>query len=53
MGKYEVKLTEKTVKDVSRYLEHGDKASFIKVQYLLDELADHPKTGTGKPEELR
>ena len=53
MGRYEVKLTEKAVKDISEYLKHGDKVSYSKVQSLLDELADHPKTGTGKPEELK
>ena len=53
MGRYKVELTEKAVEDISGYLKHGDKASFAKVQLLLDELSDHPKTGTGKPEELK
>ena len=38
MGKYKIKLTEKAVNDISQYLKHGDKASFSKVQVLLDEL---------------
>lgn len=53
MGKYKINLTEKAVNDISQYLKHGDKASFSKVQVLLNELAEHPEIGTGKPEELK
>ena len=53
MGKYKVELTQTAVEEISDYLKHGDKVSFNKVQSLLDELSAHPRTGTGKPEELK
>lgn len=53
MGKYKIELTKTAVEDISDYLKHGDNVSFNKIQSLLDELSLHPRTGTGKPEELK
>lgn len=53
MGQYKIELTETAVEDISNYLKHGDKVSFNKIQSLIDELSMHPRTGTGKPEELK
>jgi len=53
MGQYKIELTETAVEDISNYLKHGDKVSFYKIQSLIDELSMHPRTGTGKPEELK
>ena len=53
MGQYKIELTETAVEDISNYLKHGDNVSFNKIQSLIDELSMHPRTGTGKPEELK
>ena len=34
-------------------LKRSEPSAFKKVLQLLDELAEHPKTGTGHPEQLK
>ena len=49
---YNLDFTEKAKSDMQR-LMHEDAKAFQKLGKLLEELMDHPKTGTGKPEPLR
>jgi toxin YoeB len=50
---YRIKFTKKADKDIAFYAKTGDKAILKKIQKLLDELIEHPTTGTGHPEQLR
>ena len=53
MGKFRVKITENAAKDIEKHYKSGDKASIKKIEIILVELAEHPYSGTGKPEQLK
>ena len=48
----ELKFTPEAKKDRDWWKQHGDDATKRKIQRILTELEDHPRTGTGKPELL-
>lgn len=50
---YTIKFTKKADKDIIFHVKSGDKAILKKIQLLLEELSEHPTTGTGHPEQLR
>lgn len=50
--KYGITYSKKALEDIDSYNKTGDKASAKKVLQLIDELCEHPYTGTGKPEPL-
>lgn len=39
--------------DIERHKRAGNKNLLAKIDTLLDELEEHPRTGTGKPERLK
>lgn len=49
---YKVKYSEKSVKDINK-LRKSEPQAYKKVFRLVEELQQHPKTGTGKPEQLK
>ena len=49
---YHIDYTEKAMEGLIRLRDHEPKA-YAKVQRLINELKEHPKTGTGKPEQLK
>ncbi len=49
---YVIDYTE-TAKEHIRLLRQNEPAAYKKVTQLLLELVDHPKTGTGHPEQLK
>lgn len=51
--KFEIILTEIAKSDIEKLEKSGDKISLKKLYFLLEELENHPKSGTGKPELLR
>ena len=51
--KYTLRLTPEAVKDIKRHKKSGDKKLLEKIKVLLEELRDHPRTGTGQPEKLK
>ena len=53
MKKYVVDYTDKAKNDIATLKESGNKSSTQKLNRLLKELIEHPKTGTGKPEYLK
>ncbi|WP_396191980.1 Txe/YoeB family addiction module toxin [Flavobacterium sp.] len=53
MGKYQVIIKATAEKDLSKHKKSGDKASIKKIFKILNELKEHPYTGTGNPEELK
>ncbi len=50
---YHLDFTDKAKEDIAFLKKTGNKAILNKLQSLLNELADHPFTGTGKPEALK
>ena len=49
---YKIVIKEQAEYDLLRLAKEEPKA-FLKAQSLIDELREHPKTGTGHPEPLR
>lgn len=50
---YHLDFTEKAIEDIAAHKKANNKAVLKKLLTLLEELAEHPFTGTGKPEPLR
>ena len=48
----ELKFTTQAKEDLDWWKHNGDEASKRKIQRMLSELEEHPRTGTGKPEQL-
>ena len=51
MKKYELKFLPEFERDKEKLIKSGDIQVLKKLATLLRELADHPTTGTGKPEQ--
>ena len=49
---YTLEFEEQALKDIQA-LKKSEKTVYNKLLKLLDELSEHPKTGTGKPEVLK
>lgn len=49
---YTIRYTEQATKHLLR-LRASEPKAYAKVQVLLTELAEHPRTGTGHPDPLR
>ena len=50
---YHLDFTDKAKEDIAFHKKSGNKATQKKLLTLLEELAEHPLTGTGKPEPLK
>ena len=50
---FHLDFTDKAEEDISANQKAGNKIVLNKLLRLLEELAEHPFTGTGKPELLR
>jgi len=50
---YHLDFTDKAKEDIDLHKKSGNKAVLNKLLTLLDELTEHPFTGTGKPEPLK
>lgn len=50
---YHLDFTDKAKADITAHKKTGNKAVLNKLLKLLEELAEHPFTGTGKPEALK
>jgi toxin YoeB len=53
MGKYQVIIKATAEKDLSKHKKSGDLASIKKILKILNELKDHPYSGSGNPEPLK
>ena len=51
--KYEIELSPRAFNDIAFHKKSGDKGILKKIDSLIDELREHPRTGTGKPELLK
>jgi len=50
---FSIELTPESEADIEKHKKSGDKKVLIKIDKLLNELREHPTTGTGKPELLK
>lgn len=53
MEKYSVALSPRAKEELKSVHKSGNKAAIKKIETLIRELAEHPQTGTGKPEQLK
>ena len=53
MGKFRVEVTTETQTHISKHLKSGNQASIKKIAKILEELAENPFEGVGKPEALK
>ena len=51
--KYKIQFTPDANNDIKMFEKAGNKLVLKKINSLLLELSEHPKTGTGKPEQLK
>lgn len=50
---YTLEFSKTALKDLEKHKKAGDRATLRKIQQLLNELIEHPLTGTGQPELLK
>ena len=50
---YKLEFSKIALEDIEKHKKVGDKATLKKLQKLLNELMEHPTTGTGQPEMLK
>ncbi len=50
---YHLDFSKQAIKDIDFHKKSGDKTILKKLFVLLNELTEHPFTGTGKPEQLK
>ena len=50
---YTLEFSKIALSDLKKHKKSGDKATLKKIKRLLNELMEHPTTGTGKPEKLK
>lgn len=52
MSQYKIEFTQTAIKTVSKY-KKSNPVQYKKLVKLLNELIEHPRTGTGHPEPLK
>ncbi len=50
---YSLDFSEKTQRDIESHKKAGNKVLLKKLLVLLNEIAEHPFSGEGKPEQLK
>ena len=53
MTDYRLDITARAQEDINYHKKSGNKSVLNKIAVLLEELIEHPFTGTGKPEPLK
>ena len=53
MRTYQVEISESAQEDINKFIASGNIIAINKIFKLIDELYEHPKIGTGKPEFLK
>ena len=51
--KYVLEFTKMALSDIEKHKKSGDRTLLKKISQLLNELMEHPRTGTGQPEKLK
>lgn len=50
---YILEFSDDALEDIEKHKKSGDQAALKKLQKLLNELREHPSSGTGQPEKLK
>lgn len=50
---FQLEFTKSALEDIEQLKKSGDKSTLKKLEKLLNELREHPTTGTGQPEALK
>lgn len=50
---YVLEFSKTALDDIEKHKKSGDKPVLKKIEKLLNELMEHPLTGTGQPEKLK
>lgn len=50
---YSIEFTAKALEGIEKLKKSGNKPALRKIRILLNELTEHPYTGTGQPEQLK
>ena len=50
---YKLVISNTALEDIEKHRKSGDKSILKKIEKLLNELREHPTTGTGQPEALK
>lgn len=50
---YVLSFSDHALEDIEKHKKTGDHSVLKKLQLLLNELQEHPMTGTGQPEKLK
>ncbi|GAA5035351.1 Txe/YoeB family addiction module toxin [Marivirga lumbricoides] len=50
---YTLAFSKTALEDIEKHKKSGDKATLKKIEKLLNELLEHPTSGTGQPEMLK
>ncbi|MEQ9287080.1 MAG: Txe/YoeB family addiction module toxin [Cyclobacteriaceae bacterium] len=50
---YTLDFSKTALKDIEKHKKSGDRPTLKKIEKLLNELMEHPMTGTGQPEMLK
>lgn len=53
MMNYTLRFSEQAKADIRKHKKSGNKSIINKIHLFLEELSNHPFTGTGKPESLK
>jgi toxin YoeB len=53
MKSYLINYADKAKGDLNKFSKSGDVGSIKKIKKLVEELKEHPRSGTGKPEQLK
>jgi toxin YoeB len=53
MGKFRIKIEDLAERHIAKHYKSGNKATINKIATILQELSEHPYTGTGQPEQLK
>lgn len=50
---YSLMFSESALEDIEKHKKSGNRSVLKKLERLFNELREHPKTGTGRPEQLK
>jgi toxin YoeB len=50
---YTIQFSKTALSDIKKHKKSGDKPTLKRIEKLLNELMEHPTTGTGQPEMLK
>ena len=53
MGKYSVDLSNEAKENLKLWHKSDNKVAIKRIEQIFEELAEHPRTGIGKPERLK